>query len=262
MKGEIKLCPQNFQVWVAFLMGMVVIVIAIVVFDTVSNNRLGADNRVSTEDVVDHRAGLPDEIDVQSGTVLTSGGTDSSVWLGIEVNNITEEMAQQLGLNISDGVFVSRVLADSPARNAGVLPGDILFEFDHRDVDDVEKLIKLLDRADPDERVKLSLIRNDDRIVIYVELEQSPEATIAGQTGQNLYVNKAAGTTPLSTSAASVSLPDDQRWGLVLSELTDPLRKLYQVPENEEGVLVMMVGTRRRSYSTVTSICKTVPGSA
>ena len=36
MKKEGKLCPQNFQVWVAFLMGMVVIIIAIVVFDHVS----------------------------------------------------------------------------------------------------------------------------------------------------------------------------------------------------------------------------------
>ncbi|MBW1677837.1 MAG: hypothetical protein JRJ79_14865 [Deltaproteobacteria bacterium] len=50
MKDEGKLCPQNFQIWVAFLMGMVVIVIAIVVFDNVSGkSRLGTDTKARQE---------------------------------------------------------------------------------------------------------------------------------------------------------------------------------------------------------------------
>lgn len=232
MKGEIKLCPNNFKVWVAFLMGMVVIVIAIVVFDKASNGRLGLDNRLLSEDVVDQKiGGLPQDVTADGNTQLTSGGEDSSTWLGIEVNDISEKTAEQMGLDISEGVLVSRVIPDSPADQAGILPGDILFEFDHRDVDDVDKLVKLVSKAEPGDRAKLSLIRDDDRIVVYVELEDSVDQ-------QTLAATKSAGT---AITASGELLPSDGEWGIVLSELTDQLGKQYDIPEDMNGVLVMMV---------------------
>jgi S1-C subfamily serine protease len=226
MKGETKLCPNNFQIWVAFLMGMVVIVIAIVVFDGVSNNRPTAVNRSPTDDILDLRT----TINTQN-TLLTSGENNSVAWLGVEANDITSNMAQQLGLDISNGVLISRVIDDSPAEKAGLLPGDIIIEFDHRDVDDVDRLLKLISKADPGERVKLSLIRDNDRIAIYVELGES----IANQT---LSANKAAGN--VVPSAGDVPA-GDLRWGVVLSELTDQLRKAYEIPDDLNGVLVMRV---------------------
>ncbi|SLM32756.1 Putative magnetosome protein with 2 PDZ-serine protease domains. Similar to the C-terminus of MamE proteins. Named mamP* in GenBank [Desulfamplus magnetovallimortis] len=228
MKGEVKLCPKNFQVWVAFLMGMVVIVIAIVVFDKASNGRLGLDNRLLSEEVVDQRiGGLPQDTD----TLLTSGGDDASAWLGVEVTNINDKMAQQLGLDISEGVIVNRIIPGSPAEKAGLLPGDIIYEFDRRDVEDVEDLVKLLDRSEPDERVRLVLIRDTERIVIYVELEEA--VAVQSQSADKIIGN--------TMSVSGTVLPDDQEWGVVLSEVTDPLRKQFDIPEDMNGVLVMMV---------------------
>jgi len=238
MKEEVKLCPKNFQVWVAFLMGMVVIVIAIVVFNKASNGRLGVDNRLFSEEVVDQRiGGLPQDITGSSSTVLTSGGETSSSWLGIEVNNVTEKMAQQLGLAISEGVIVNKVTVGSPAEKAGLLAGDIIFEFDHREVDDVDDLVKLLGKTSPGDRVKLELFRNGDRLVLYVTLEESI-ALKSQSTTQSLSTNKSSGDT---VSVSGDPVPDIQQWGIVLSELTDPLRKLYQIPDDMNGVLVMVV---------------------
>ena len=222
---DIKSCTKNFQVWVAFLMGMVVIVIAIVAFDNISGGRLGIDSKAPSENIVVQPGGQDSYI--QS----ISAETDSAAWLGIEANDVTENMAEQLGLDISEGVLVSKVLEDSPAKKAGLLPGDILFEFDHREVDDVDTLVKLLSKADPGDRIKLSLIRDDSRTVIYVELEES----IASQT---LSANKIAGD--IVPSAGEV-LPDDQSWGVVLSGLTDQLRNSYNIQDDENGVLVTQV---------------------
>ena len=227
MKDKINLCPKNFQLWVAFLMGMVVIVIAIVAFDNASKGRLGTDNRLTGEEILDQRNLPAQDSYIQS----INGESDSTAWLGIEANDVTENMAQQLGLDISEGVLVRRVLKDSPAQKAGLQPGDILFEFDHREIDDVDKLVKLISKADPGDRVKLALIRDGSRIVIYVELEES----IANQV---LSANKIAGNV---IPAAGDVLPGDQRWGVVLSELTNQLRKSYKIPDDEKGVLVMMV---------------------
>jgi len=237
MKGESKSCPNNFQVWVAFLMGMVVIVIAIVVFDKASNGRLGLDNHLLSEEVVDQRiGGLPQDSTDGTDTLLASGEA-SSPWLGIEVNNINETMARQLGLDISEGVLVNRVTPGSPAEASGLLPGDIIFEFDHREVGDTEDLVKLLNRSEAGDRVRLSIFRDGERLVLYVVLEQSI-APQSQSTAQNLYINKTAGSV---ISVTGDVIPDVQQWGVMLSELTDPLRKLYGIPEDINGVVVMLV---------------------
>ncbi|MEA1967843.1 MAG: PDZ domain-containing protein [Thermodesulfobacteriota bacterium] len=229
MNAENKLCPKNYQVWVAFLMGMVVIVISMVVFDQVSDSRYGStDNRLVDETIVDQRDSM-----AQPGAAaeLTSGETSSDVFLGIEVSNATSQMTQQLGLDISEGVFITRVLANSPAQEAGVEPGDILFEFDHREVDDVKELIELMNKAEPGERIKLALIRDDSRIVIYVVLEEAV-------SNKNLSVSKVTGDV---ISIAGDTLTGDQRWGVVIAELNDQLRKTYKIPDDKNGVVVVNV---------------------
>jgi len=228
MNVENKLCPKNYQVWVAFLMGMVVIVISIVVFDHVSDTRYGTTNRLVDDTIIDQRDTV-----AQPSTYIqsTSGETSSDVFLGIEVSNATSQMTQQLGLDISEGVFITRVLANSPAQEAGLEPGDILFEFDHRDVNDVKELIELMNKAEPGDRIKLALIRDDSRIVIYVVLEEAV-------SNKNLSVSKVAGDV---ISIAGDTLTGEQKWGVVLAELTDQLRKTYKIPDDKNGVVVVNV---------------------
>lgn len=228
MNVENKLCPKNYQVWVAFLMGMVVIVISIVVFDHVSDTRYGTTNRLVDDTIIDQRDTV-----AQPSTYIqsTSGETSSDVFLGIEVSNATSQMTQQLGLDISEGVFITRVLANSPAQEAGLEPGDILFEFDHRDVNDVKELIELMNKAEPGDRIKLALIRDDSRIVIYVVLEEAV-------SNKNLSVSKVAGDV---ISIAGDTLTGEQKWGVVLAELTEQLRKTYKIPDDKNGVVVVNV---------------------
>lgn len=224
MNSDGKSCPQNFQVWVAFLMGMVVIVIAIVVFDRVSKSRIGsADIRVSSAAV--QGAVVGPESYAQPVSLLSTNKAGAGAWLGIEVNDITQAMAKQLGLRISGGVLVSRVFDKSPADKAGLLGGDIIFEFDRRDVDDTDQLGKLLSKADPGDRVRLSLLREGKREVVYVVLEEGVN------TNSTSSVRQIAGDI----------IPDDQKWGIVVSGLTDSLRTTYSISANEKGVVVMMV---------------------
>ena len=222
MNSDGKSCPQNFQVWVAFLMGMVVIVIAIVVFDRVSKSRIGsADIRVNSADMQGPVVGLENYTQPVS---LISAIKDGA-WLGIEVNDISQAMAKQLGLGISGGVLVSRVFDKSPADKAGLLSGDIIFEFDRRDVDDTDQLGKLLSKADPGDRVRLSLLREGNREVVYVVLEEAVNANSTSSVRQ----------------IAGDIIPDDQKWGIVVSGLTDSLRTAYSISADEKGVVVMMV---------------------
>lgn len=226
MKDKVKLCPQNFHVWVAFLMGMIVIVIAIVIFDRVSTGRLGLDKKSTTDVDIQYMGGDDGPLsNVQPASLLQTSENNSGAWLGIEAKDITEAMAEELGLGISGSVLVSRVLENSPAAKAGLLRGDIIFEFDHRDIKDTDQLSKLLGKTDPGDRVRLSVLRGDERKTLYVVLEE------AENTNSTLSVRQIAGDIT----------PDTQKWGIVISEPTDLLRKTYSIQANENGVIVMMV---------------------
>ena len=223
MNKEGKLCPQNFQVWVAFLMGMVVIIIAIVVFDKVS-----VKGRVDTGTVavdVDRSQSLVPGMTTAGQTVNTIANveTGASAWLGIEPLDITAAMARQLGLDISGGILASKVISDSPAEKAGLLQGDVIYEIDSRDVETSAELRLVLADEEPGDRIRITLFRDREREVIHVKL------------GSVLDQNPAYSATQIDGD-----IPVNLRWGIVVSELTPALLKTYDV-QNPIGVMVVMV---------------------
>ena len=231
MNKEGKLCPQNFQVWVAFLMGMVVIIIAIVVFDNVSvRSRLGLDTAKIAADGTVRSLGTTS---VSTGSQAIVGQTvsytkaaedGSGAWLGIEPLDVTEAMAKQLGLKISGGVLVSRVIEGSPAEKAGLLQGDIIYEVDHQDVENSKELGQVLAGSAPGDRIRIALFRDGKRKVIYVKL------------GERVALNPTSSVTQIAGE-----VPTNLRWGIVVSEVTESLQKTYDIPGKESGVIVVMV---------------------
>ena len=223
MNKEGKLCPQNFQVWVAFLMGMVVIIIAIVVFDKVS-----VKGRVDTGTVavdVDRSQSLVPGMTTAGQTVNTIANveTGAGAWLGIEPLDITAAMARQLGLDISGGILAGKVISDSPAEKAGLLQGDVIYEIDSRDVETSAELRLVLADEEPGDRIRITLFRDREREVIHVKL------------GSVLDQNPAYSATQIDGD-----IPVNLRWGIVVSELTPALLKTYDV-QNPIGVMVVMV---------------------
>ena len=223
MNKEGKLCPQNFQVWVAFLMGMVVIIIAIVVFDKVSVKGRADTGTVAVD--VDRSLSLVPGITTAGQTVTTVGKveTESIAWLGIEPLDVNAGMARQLGLDISGGVLAAKVIKDSPAEKAGLLQGDIIYEVDSRDVETGAELRLVLADEDPGDRIRITLYRDREREVIHVKL--------GSVSDQN---------TAYAATQIDGDVPVNLRWGIVVSELTPSLLKTYNI-QNPMGVMVVMV---------------------
>ncbi|ETR64748.1 MAG: MamP2 [Candidatus Magnetoglobus multicellularis str. Araruama] len=222
MESLSKKCPQNFKVWVSFLMGMVVIIIAIVVFDSVLiRSRIGQVQEGPRDINIETPA---TSLTLDYAKTVSSTKDESEAWLGIEPRDINSQMADQLGLSIDSGVLVSQVIPGSPAEAAGLLRGDILYEYEYRDIKDTDHLEKMLEKSDPGERVKISLFRQGDRMVIYALLgERSaiPDPSIRQITGD--------------TTDSSGQL------GMVITELMPPLCATYGIPPNEQGVLVLKI---------------------
>jgi membrane-associated protease RseP (regulator of RpoE activity) len=229
MNEEKQLCPHNFKTWLAFLLGMVLILIAVVVFDKVlRDGRFGLyDGRREDEPlgrpIITQSVGMNDAL-VQTAGFLSSSNSESTSgsWLGIEASNLTKETASALGYELTGGVIVSKIVQGSPAEETGLKLGDILTGFNYQEVDTVDTLSRLLSKLDPDTRVKIVFFRDGNRETSYIRL---------GQTSQ----------TQSQIESQTPAPGGDRRWGIVVSELTENLRKTYDIPDREEGVVVLMV---------------------
>lgn len=82
-------------------------------------------------------------------------------YLGISGNSITDEYVQ--GFNMPKGVYVTKLIEDSPADKAGLMSGDIITKFDDREVSTMEELQSILSKRQAGEEVSLVVQRNNGK---------------------------------------------------------------------------------------------------
>lgn len=94
---------------------------------------------------------LPGSDDMAAGA--PSGGRDGQAGdarsYGLQLQNVTPELAERMELGVSDGVLVTEIEADSPADVAGILPRDVITEVDSRPVGTVAEVNEVLGASDP-----------------------------------------------------------------------------------------------------------------
>jgi serine protease Do len=105
---------------------------------------------------------------------LRESGTVERAWLGVQIQPVTEEIAESLGIKGTDGALVSQPQADSPAMKAGVEPGDIIVEVDGRTIKSPRDLARMIGNMDPGVSVELTVLRAGAERTITVELGEMP----------------------------------------------------------------------------------------
>lgn len=82
-------------------------------------------------------------------------------YLGIQGNDITDEYAQ--GFNMPKGVYVVKIVEDSPADKCGLKAGDIITKFADRDISSMENLQNILSNKKSGEEIKMVVQRNNEK---------------------------------------------------------------------------------------------------
>jgi len=136
-------------------------------------------------------------------------------WLGVSIQPITAELSKQFGTKDEKGALIGDVVEDSPAEKAGIQAGDIIVEFDGKEVIDPTSLRNSVAVSSPGKVVALKILRDGKSITINATISEQPDL-----------MQRAMGTV------------DNQFKGIHVQNLTPELRKRMELPVRVTGVVV------------------------
>ncbi|TAN61134.1 Do family serine endopeptidase [bacterium] len=96
-------------------------------------------------------------------------------WLGVTVQNLDENLTRYFGLDKENGVLVSQVIAEGPAKKAGIKEGDVIMKFDGAQISNVNGLLKAVGNAEAGKKARLELIRDKNPLTLEVEVGARPD---------------------------------------------------------------------------------------
>ncbi len=158
---------------------------------------------------------IPIDEAIRVSDQLRTSGRVSRGRIGVQIDQVTKEVAESIGLGKAQGALVRGVEAGSPGEKAGVEPGDIITKFDGKAIEKPSDLPRLVGNTKPGTKSLLTVFRRGssrDLTVTIAEIE--PEA-LAKPTVER--EEPAASKAPSSAAAKSM--------GLVISDLTDAQKK-------------------------------------
>ena len=107
-----------------------------------------------------------DELKDEKKTFLTTKE------LGMNVQDITPEIAQSLGLETSDGVLVADVEMGSVAENAGILRGDVIVQVNRHDIENIDAYKAVMDTVQKGDTILFLIKRGSSTIYVALKMEK------------------------------------------------------------------------------------------
>jgi len=102
-------------------------------------------------------------------------GSVTRGWIGVEVREITPELAESFKLGDTRGAIIAGVLREGPADKAGIKPGDVLTEVGGRPVGDPSSMLNLVAALEPGSSAKMKLKRQKKDLEVSVTVGRRPK---------------------------------------------------------------------------------------
>ena len=145
-------------------------------------------------------------------------------WLGIGIQNISQDIAGAMNLSTTKGVLISDVFKDSPAEKAGLKSGDVIISLDNEKMETMDQLRNKIALLGPDKKVTLTVFRKGDKKEITVKLaertDEVRQAAVSQGKGEK----------------------EDTLNGFTVAPLNDNTRSQYRIPEDiDYGIVIVQV---------------------
>ncbi len=151
-------------------------------------------------------------------------------WLGVRIQDVTEDVAEAMGLDAAAGALVTDV-PTGPAAEAGMMAGDVILSFDGTKVADTRELVRRVGDTEVGKSVRIVVYRDGGTKTLKVTLGRREDAE------------------DMDDGGPSGAAPEPQTiMGLMLSPLDDELREQLELPANAEGLVVRDVDPMSEAY--------------
>lgn len=105
---------------------------------------------------------------------LMKSGSVERGWLGVEIQPVTSDIAESLGLKSQKGALVSSAQDGGPGKKAGITAGDVITQVDGKDVDSPKELARLIGAYSPGKPVDVTVWRDGKSQSIKIDLGKLP----------------------------------------------------------------------------------------
>ena len=168
---------------------------------------------------------IPSEIAIGVVDQLREFGETHRGWLGVNIQEVTDDLAESLGIDKPHGALVAGVTEGGPAAVAKVEPGDVIVAFDGHAITAMRELPRLVANTPVGKEVSITLIRKGKELTLPVKL---------GRLEEGEKVAAAKGEEPKAEP------PKDQTkaLGLTLGSLDDSAREKYHFNAEVKGVVI------------------------
>jgi serine protease Do len=106
---------------------------------------------------------------------LKEHGKVTRGWLGVMIQHVTPELADNFGLDRPIGALVGQVVPDSPAEKAGIKAGDVIIEYNGKEVSQMSMLPAMVAQTPIEEKAKVVLVRDGKKQTITVTIGKMAE---------------------------------------------------------------------------------------
>ena len=114
---------------------------------------------------------------------LENKGAVTRGWIGVQIQQINNDIADSLGLKSTEGALVAEPQQDSPADKAGIRSGDVIVAVNGEKMKDARMLARRVSSMPPGTTVKIDLIRKGNAQTITLTLGELPKERMAGRSG-------------------------------------------------------------------------------
>ena len=152
---------------------------------------------------------------------LTTFGETRRGWLGVRIQDVTEDVAEALGIEKTDGALVTDV-PDGPAKNGGIKSGDVIIEFDGKTIKDTRELVRIVGDSPVGKQVSVKVLRDGKNVSLSVKL---------GRLEDNI-----ASSQPVRQRTKKIEFA-----GMTLSNLDREVSEQFGIDKNIKGVVIVDV---------------------
>src|SRR5450432_4172546 len=149
-------------------------------------------------------------------------------WLGVRIQQVTDEIAESLNIKPARGALIAGVEDKGPAKPAGIEPGDVVVKFDGKDIREPKDLSRVV--ADT------AVGKEVDVVIIRKGAEETKKVTLGRLEDGDKAVQASAKSQPEPEKPVT-----QKALGLDLATLSKDLRTRYKIKESVKGVIITSV---------------------